>query len=354
MCCSTARRSRAAAATSNSTCCSSRIRPHSWNSTERSGPPAPSRPGTVSPVSPTRRAALAEIVSRHGELGENFEVAAELEFYLLGDKGRAIDAGGYFADLAGIGSAVTTAAVDVLGGLGVEVVGAHLEAGPGQYEIDLAAMPSVALADALLLAKAVLRHVAAEHGVTVTFMARPITGQPGSGLHLHQHVRGALFDHSGQLDESGRAFVGGQLLHARALTALAAANVNSYKRLHDGPEAPSAVVWGHQSRNAVLRVSSSTEQRPSVEYRVADPAANPYLLLGGLVVTAADGLARGLDPGPAFDEDVGGYDPATVTKISAQLLPRDLDEALDALLDDDVLVDAFDAQLLADGRRSPG
>jgi glutamine synthetase len=114
-------------------------------------------------------------------------------------------------------------------------------------------------------------------------------------------------------------------------------------------------VWGHQSRNAVIRVGSSVEQRPSVEFRLADPAANPYLLLGGLLVAAADGLARALDPGPAFDEDIGGYDPTTVTKIQTQLLPRVLDQALDALLDDDVLVDAFDAQLLTrmvDGRRA--
>ena len=115
------------------------------------------------------------------------------------------------------------------------------------------------------------------------------------------------------------------------------------------------MVWGHQSRNAVIRVGSSVEQRPSVEFRLADPAANPYLLLGGLLVAAADGLARALDPGPAFDEDIGGYDPTTVTKIQTQLLPRVLDQALDALLDDDVLVDAFDAQLLTrmvDGRRA--
>jgi glutamine synthetase len=301
------------------------------------------------------RAALAEIISRTGELAERFEVAAELEFYLLDHAGVPVDNGGYFGDLAGVGTAVTNAAADMLGSFGVKVVSAHLEAGPGQYEIDLGAMPPVALADALVLAKALLRQVAEERGVVATFMARPLAGQPGSGLHLHQHVLDQLFDDHWQLDEAGRAFVGGQLLHARALTALAAPNVNSYKRLHAGPEAPGAVVWGHQSRNAVIRVGSSVEQRPSVEFRLADPAANPYLLLGGLLVAAADGLARELDPGPAFDEDIGGYDPTTVTKIQAQLLPRVLDQALDALLDDDVLVDAFDAQLLTrmvDGRRA--
>jgi glutamine synthetase len=282
-------------------------------------------------------------------------VGAELEFYLLDRSGTPVDNGGYFGDLSGVGTAVATAAADLLDAYGVKVVNAHLEAGPGQYEIDLGAISPMAMADALVLAKSVVRQAAEERGVMATFMARPLAGRPGSGLHLHQHVRDQLFDDRGRLDDLGRAFVGGQLFHARALTALAAPNVNSYQRLHDGPEAPGAVVWGHQSRNAVVRVASSGEQRPSVEFRLADPAANPYLLLGGLLVAAADGMASGLDPGPAFDEDIGGYDPTTVTKIPAQLLPRGLDQALDALLDDDTLVDAFDSQLLSrmvDGRRA--
>jgi glutamine synthetase len=301
------------------------------------------------------RAALADVISRTSELAEHYEVAAELEFYFLDGVGAPLDNGGYFGDLSGTGTALALAAADLLSGFGVNVVAAHLEAGPGQYELDIGAMAPVAMADALVLAKAVLRQVAEERGVRVTFMARPLAGQPGSGLHLHQHVAGRLFDDRWQLDEAGRAFVGGQLFHARALTALAAPNVNSYQRLHDGPEAPGAVVWGHQSRNAVIRVGSSLEQRPSVEFRLADPGANPYLLLGGLLVAAADGLAQDLDPGPAFDEDIGGYDPSTVAKIPTQLLPRVLDQALDALLDDDVLVDAFDSQLLGrmvDGRRA--
>jgi glutamine synthetase len=312
-----------------------------------------SRDGQPWPADP--RTALADVISHTTELAERFEVGAELEFYLLDRSGTPVDNGGYFGDLSGVGTAVATAAADLLDAYGVKVVNAHLEAGPGQYEIDLGAISPMAMADALVLAKSVVRQAAEERGVMATFMARPLAGRPGSGLHLHQHVRDQLFDDRGRLDDLGRAFVGGQLFHARALTALAAPNVNSYQRLHDGPEAPGAVVWGHQSRNAVVRVASSGEQRPSVEFRLADPAANPYLLLGGLLVAAADGMASGLDPGPAFDEDIGGYDPTTVTKIPAQLLPRGLDQALDALLDDDTLVDAFDSQLLSrmvDGRRA--
>src|SRR6202022_4507420 len=127
-------------------------------------------------------------------------------------------------------------------------------------------------------------------------------GEAGSGLHLHQHREtdesgGALFDSRARLTAVGRAFLAGQLAHAPGLTALAAPNVNSYKRLHSGPEAPGDIVWGHLNRAALVRVGSSGEQQPAIESRLADPAANPYLLISGLLAAARHGLEAGLDPG---------------------------------------------------------
>ena len=97
------------------------------------------------------------------------------------------------------------------------------------------------------------------------------------------------------------------------------------------------------------------ERRPAVEFRLADPSANPYLLVGGLLAAAAHGLDAGLDPGAPFEEDLGGWDPTVAQSMQLQPLPRDLDGALDALLADDVLVDAFDSRLLdrlVEGRRA--
>jgi glutamine synthetase len=278
-----------------------------------------------------------------------------LEFYLLDQDGVPIDRGGYFGGLNGPGIAVTQRAAERLADVGIDVIGAHLEAGPGQYELDLAALAPLALADALVLAKQVLRIEAAALGLQVTFMAKPFTHEPGSGLHLQQRVEGALFDERGTLTDDGRSFIAGQLTHAVGLTALAAPNVNSYKRLHGGAEAPSQVVWGRSNRAALVRVGSSVDRQPAVEFRLADPSANPYLLLGGLLAAASHGLDDGLDPGQPFDEDLGGFDPATAESMQLRPLPRDLDEALDALLADDVLVDAFDSRLLSrlvDGRRA--
>jgi glutamine synthetase len=301
------------------------------------------------------RTALANLVDDTGDLGAAYRAAAELEFYVLDASGQPVDRGDYFGDLEGAGIAIARSAAERLAASGVQVISAHLEAGPGQYELDLAAMGPLALADGLILAKQMLREAAAAAGLRVTFMARPFTAQPGSGLHLHQHVDGQLFDERGGLDDDGRAFVAGQLTHAPGLAALAAPTVNSYKRLHSGPEAPSAVVWAHSNRAALVRVGSSGERRPAIEFRLADPSANPYLLVAGLLAAAADGLEGGLDPGAPFEEDLAGWDPTVAESVQLQPLPRDLDSALDALLDDDALVDAFDSRLLdrlVEGRRA--
>ena len=358
------------------------------------------------------RTALASLIAELGDLASSYRAAAELEFYVLRPDGMPVDRGGYFSELEGAGIAVTRAAADRLAGYGIEVISAHLESGPGQYELDLASMAPLELADALVLTKQVLREASAAAGLRVTFMARPFGSQPGSGLHLHQHREpagpagsarragagtpgpagtagqagragagvpgpasrggagvpdtasragagasgsGGLLDDQGGLDVDGRAFIAGQLAHAPGLCALAAPNVNSYKRLHSGPEAPGDIIWGHLNRAALVRVGSSGEQRPAIEFRLADPSANPYLLLAGLLASASHGLDSWLDLGPPFEEDIGGFDPVTSTSVQVHPLPRDLDAAIDALMADDVLVDTFDSRLLSrlvEGRRA--
>ena len=294
------------------------------------------------------RTALAGMLDELGELATSWRSAAELEFYLL-DGITPVDQAAYFDDHPGRGAAVIRVAADALRDVGVEVLSCHHEAGPGQYEIDLAPLAPLELADALVLAKQTVREVAAEAGIRATFMPRPLDGQPGSGLHLHQEVAG-LVEGSGKLSADGESFVAGLLTHARALAALASPTVNSYKRLHAGPEAPGAAVWAHVNRAAMIRIGAG-----GIEYRAADPMANPYLLIAGVLVAAGDGLANSLEPGPPLEEAVDSYDPAETHAVRYQPLPRSLDEALDALLADDVFVDAFDHRLLAslvDGRRS--
>jgi glutamine synthetase len=298
------------------------------------------------------RTALEEIVDQAEVLGSTLTVATELEFYAAQPDGKPLDNAGYFDSIIGLGAELLTTVGDLLLARGVEVSSAHHEAGPGQYEIDLAPSSPVSQADAIMLAKETIRETATRLGIGITFMPLPIADRPGSGMHLHQRSE-LLLGPNGNLTPMGRAFVGGQIAHANGLCALAAPTVNSYRRLHAGPEAPSAAIWSHTARAALVRVSSDVMDDASIEFRGADPTSNPYLLLGGLIATGASGIETGFDPGPPADESVGGYDPTTSTTRLARL-PRSLDEALDALQADDTLVDIFDSMLLSrfiDGRR---
>ena len=300
------------------------------------------------------RYALESIGAAVDEFLGGLTVGAEVEFYLLDGAGAPLDTAGYYDEPESPGSVLVRGAAQRLMSCGISVDAWHHEAGPGQYELDLAALPPVQLADAIVLTKQLVRELARAHGSEATFMPRPFADQPGSGLHLHLRMADPLVDEHGQLGDQGRGFVAGQLAHARALCAIAAPTVNSYKRLHAGPEAPSAIVWAHMNRAALVRVSSSRGPDASIEYRGADPSANPYLLLAGLLAAGLDGIEQDLElPGRA-EEVAGGYDPVG-DELRVEPLPRSLDDALDALLADDVLVDAFDDQLLArlvDGRRA--
>jgi glutamine synthetase len=213
-------------------------------------------------------------------------------------------------------------------------------------------MPPVALADAIVVAKHVVRSIAGTHASSATFMALPVADQPGSGLHIHQRSPLLIDEVTGDLTDEGRAFAAGQLAHARALSALASPNVNSYRRLHAGAEAPSAAVWGHHNRAALIRVSASADSA-SIEYRGADPAANPYLLAAGLLTAGAAGVEDEMDLPAPNDEVAGTFDPGHAIRFDP--LPRTLDEALDALEADDLLIDALDPKLveiLTSGRRA--
>jgi glutamine synthetase len=299
------------------------------------------------------RTGLVDAIAATGELSEDYTITAELEFYLLDEADEPVDQAGYFDDSAGIGLAAVKAACDELVASGVPIAGAHHESGAGQFEVDLGPLDALAMADALVGAKETIRRLAAERGLTATFMAQPLSGLPGSGLHLHQRGGQVQLDEAGVLSDDGRSFTAGQLAHAVGLCAVAAPTVNSYRRLHAGPEAPSAAIWGTANRAALIRVSSSTGAAASIEYRGADPMANPYLLIAGLLVSGAAGIEAELELGHPNDELPGSFDPALASRFEP--LPRNLDEALDALVVDDVLTDAFDPVLLNNlvtGRRA--
>jgi glutamine synthetase len=299
------------------------------------------------------RTALGLVLDGVPELADSLAFGAELEFYLLKPDGQPVDRARYYSDFDGPGADLVLQVASILAARDIPITAVHSEAGPGQYEIDIGMLAPLAFADAVVHTKDVLRRAARREGLTVTFMARPLPDEPGSGLHVGQ-VSPLLLSGDGKLTERGSCFVAGQLAHASGLCALAASTINSYRRLHAGPEAPGAAVWGRVNRAALVRLGAGPGAVAGIEFRGADPAANTHLLAAGLIATGAAGIEQELELAAPNEESTAGFDPAVESQRFASL-PRTLDDALDAFALDDVLADSFDprlVQVLIDGRRA--
>jgi glutamine synthetase len=162
--------------------------------------------GTPWPGDP--RTALRLIIEREPELHGPWQGVWELEYYLLDRDGVPLDRGTYFDAVAGLGAEISRTAADVLSDHNVPVLSSHHEAGPGQYEIDAGPLPAVELADSLVLAKQVIQTVANSRGASAVFLPRPLEGEAGSGMHVHQRADGLLTTAKGGLTDLGRSYVG--------------------------------------------------------------------------------------------------------------------------------------------------
>ncbi len=220
----------------------------------------------------------------------------------------------------------------------------------GQYEVNFAHDEALASADHLMLFKLAAHALAEARGLVFSMMPKPFAGQPGSGMHFHVSLwenrpdGRCVFEPQAGADLSplGRHFVAGVLAHAPALCALAAPTVNSYRRLGPGPSitgttwAPVCIAHGPNNRTAMVRTLPGR-----FEWRLPDAAANPYLATAALVAAGLDGIDRGLDPGPAFTEDLFEFGPAGWARSGLARLPMSLEAALDALEADAVVCGAL-------------
>jgi len=310
------------------------------------------------------RAVLRRVLDDAADLGFEYRVAAEVEFFLFRARpdrnGNTLpaDRGGYF-DLSPESDArFRDEAVQALASLGVEVEASHHEIGPGQHEVDLPLLPALRTADAIATCKYVVKTVARRRGLAATFMPKPLAESAGSGLHLAQ----VLFDHAGEnalaqaldehgLSQTGRSFIAGQLAHARAMCAVLAPSVNSYKRLGRGFDAPSSITWGHANPLAAIRVPrpqlrrTATQGRSAaamvhVELRCPDPSCNPYLALAAALAAGLDGIRQKLDPPAPADSAIAA---GLLDESQIDVLPASLGEALQELEWDPVVRDALGA-----------
>jgi glutamine synthetase len=206
--------------------------------------------------------------------------------------------------------------------MGISVEFSHHEGGPGQQEIDLRDADALTTADNIMTFRHVIKEVAMDQGFHASFMPKPFTNHPGSGMHTHVSLfkgeENAFYDANAQynLSSVGRSFIAGILKHAPEITAITNQWVNSYKRLHGGGEAPAVINWGPSNRGALVRLpmyKPGKENSTRIEFRSPDTACNPYLAYAVM-------LAAGLK----------GVEESYVLSDSSELisLPTDLNEAI--------------------------
>ncbi len=288
------------------------------------------------------RGALRRAVALAESMGMRYMVSPELEFYIFREPILTTplhpdDQTSYFDAADGVARVIRKRVGDALRQMGIVVESSHHEVGSGQHELDLAPADALKMADAIVTARMAVRTIARQEGRFVTFMPKPITSAPGNGMHVHQWIED--LDSSANrftdpandygLSGEGQAFLAGQLTHARAICAVLAPLVNSYKRLMSGLEAPIYVTWAQLNRGALLRVPRLAEpdRRGSrIEMRCTDPSCNPYLAFTTMLYAGLRGIQDGLPLPPAAEEEL-----YMVSSRHRHLttLPSSLDEALD-------------------------
>jgi len=222
--------------------------------------------------------------------------------------------------------------------MGVRVEVQHHEVGTaGQAEIDMRFDTMVRMADNVMKYKYAVRNVCNEHGLTATFMPKPLFGDNGSGMHVHQSLwkgdTNIFYDKKGYalLSDTARWYIGGLIKHAPALLAFAAPTTNSYRRLVPGYEAPINLIYSARNRSAIVRIPmySTSPKAKRLEFRAPDPSSNPYLTFAALLMAGLDGIKNRIEPPKPIDKDLYELHGAEKAKIKGT--PGSLAEVLDAL-----------------------
>jgi glutamine synthetase len=288
-------------------------------------------PNLISP-----RTVLKKVIEEYNALGLQPVVGPELEFYIANVK----EDGGYERSLTRTGRVYTTGTlVDpngtflhlmrMLDQMNIGVFAGNHEFSPSQYEINLWHSEALDAADRTFFFKTAVKDIVAQEGQHATFLGKPWSDEGGSGFHLHFSVTdmdgvNTMHDGKGQLSEVARQMIAGVLANAHGLTALTNPTINAFKRLGPDTLAPFRANWGYDNRSCMVRVPPERGQGTRLEVRVGDGAANPYLVIAGILAAALDGIKRTLE---CPDDAVGmAYD-----NEAAPELPATFTEALDAL-----------------------
>jgi len=314
------------------------------------------RPAVADP-----RHVLKRTLAKAADAGFTFYTHPEIEFYLLkssqfGPEGPVpVDSAGYFDNVPG-GTAhdFRRRSVRMLEDLGISVEFSHHEGGPGQNEIDLRYADALTTADNIMTFRTVVKEVAIEQGVYATFMPKPLSNHPGSGMHTHMSLfegdLNAFYEEGAkyQLSRTGHQFIAGLLRHANEIAAVTNQFVNSYKRLWGGDEAPSFVTWGHANRSALIRVpmyKPNKGQSTRIEYRALDSATNPYLAYALMLAAGLRGIEEGYELPPEAEDNVWSLSDAERRALGYAPLPASLDHALEYMEESELVAETLGEQV---------
>jgi glutamine synthetase len=291
---------------------------------------------------------LRKTLEKAEKMGYEYNVGPEPEFFIVDvdEEGRIYphDEGIYF-DVEPVDQGTDMRRELVLGleELNFEVEVSHHEVGPGQHEIDFKFDNALKTADAVITFKQAIKAIADKLGSMVTFMPKPFFGVNGSGMHCHQSLfkdgKNVFYDPDteNQLSDEALYFTGGLLKHSKALAAIVAPSVNSYKRLVPGYEAPVYIAYGLRNRSTLVRIPASRGNGTRVEFRCPDPSCNPYLAFAAMLEAGLDGMKNQIHPGEPIEIDVFNLSPEELKSQGIDVLPSSLWEAYHALEKDEVI-----------------
>ncbi len=266
--------------------------------------------GNPHPLAP--RGVLAAQIERCRNAGVDPFVATEMEFYLCTPDWLPVQEHIQYSsltDATGL-EEVLHDMREALLGAGIEVESSNAEYGPGQVEINAGPADAMTAADNAALFKSIVKQVAVQHGLRATFMPKPWAEQSGSGMHVHTSLTSreganAFADSDVQPNDLMRAWLGGIIEHAAALTLLGTPTSNGPKRIRPYTFAPTHIHWGLDNRTVLARcITEAGSAANRVEFRSAGSDANPYLIIAGILAAGIDGVERGLDPGSMGEGDM--------------------------------------------------
>ncbi len=294
-----------------------------------------------SPYEGDPRYVLKRALERMRKMGyDHYYIGPELEyFYFKNSKcTEPLDRGGYFdlTDLD-VASNIRRDTVQALEAMGIVVEYSHHEVAPSQHEIDMRYDDALKMADNVITYRVVVKEIASKHGVYATFMPKPIFGENGSGMHVHQSLfkgkKNAFFGSKEKynLTNDAKRFIAGQLKHAPEMSAIFAQWVNSYKRLVPGYEAPVYIAWSMRNRSALIRVPlyhPGKENATRCELRCPDPACNPYLTFAVMLNAGLEGIEKGYEMKDPMETNLYHLSDAERKKLGIKSLPDNLGQAV--------------------------